>query len=220
MAGVQNPDMQANVRNQPTRPSRSESTTPPKAPMLRATLRQVMLKATLQLAMLSEQSLAKTNDPNLVVTPFTEKGGFVGTKIFNRTTEETEIPRDTKGSQHRIDSRNSTKLWISQAKIKVEHPALPVLPENKRSADYQTEAVNGVTTTSVTVVSAKGDSFKTTNFDSNGNKTLIKACDSSGSTTTIKYEGCTGQEGGNPGCHIVSAVDKITQDRQDDHNHL
>ena len=69
------------------------------------------------------------------------------------------------------------------------------------------KTVNGATTASVTDVSAKGDSFKTTNFDSNGNKTSDRTVRPSGSSTIIKYAGKCTKDGG-PGCHMVSAVDK------------
>jgi uncharacterized protein len=152
---------------------------------------------------------AKGADPNLVTTPFTAPGGLEGTKTFNRTTGETQITATQKDPETGLVTHlNTTQDKSGKLISGTMTQTVPDSGANKGGVEIvKGEAVDGkLVQTSVTHVSAKGDSSKTTNFDPKDPqvKTSEVVVRASGSTTTTNYGGCN-KDG--TGCKLVSNVD-------------
>ena len=143
------------------------------------------------------QGQAKPNDPNLVVTPYSDKDGYSGTKTLNRTTGDTELHltgKDPKTGElieaHNIYNKSNQVVSASVTKTKPDPD-----PNNKGGQivwKRELGANGEITKQSETHVNAKGDSSTTTNFDPKdpwGSKTSEVTVRSDGSTSTTNYFG-------------------------------
>ena len=148
------------------------------------------------------QGTAQANNPNGVVTPFTDTNGFVGTKTFNPSTGVTETKATGKNNSGQVTTFDQFQDKSGKVTSRTDTIVTGSTPDGGQKLITLTTDANGKQNRTDTTVSANGVSVSRSG-DGSGSMSSMSETTPDGRTVTHNYTGdCRDPNGA--GCQQVS----------------